>query len=52
MATSEEMVTRRVVLPDGRYLIYYTFEPDNTSVSSHPGTPDKEFKTGRRDEET
>jgi hypothetical protein len=52
MTTSEEMVTRRVVLPDGRYLIYYTFEPDNTSVSSEPGPADKELETGRRDEET
>ena len=51
MTTSEEMLMRRVVLPDGRYLIYYTFEPDETSVSSPPGA-EKELEPGRRDEET
>ncbi len=51
MTTSEEMLPRRVVLPDGRYLIYYTFEPD-LSVSSQPRPEDNTLETQSRDEET
>jgi hypothetical protein len=51
MTTSEEMVTRKVALPDGRYLIYYTFGPDDTSVSSQPGPAEKELQGETRDEE-
>jgi hypothetical protein len=51
MTTCEELVTRRVLLPDGRYLIYYTFEPGDTSVSSQTGPAEKELEAERRDEE-
>jgi hypothetical protein len=52
MKTCEELVTRREVLPDGRYLIYYTFEPEVTSVPPQPRPAEEELETGIRDEET
>ena len=52
MTTCEELVTRRVLLPDGRYLIYYTFAPDDASISSEPAAADNELETTTRDEET
>jgi hypothetical protein len=51
MRTSEELVTRKVVLPDGRYLIYYTFKPDDASVPSEPAQAEKELEPETRDEE-
>jgi hypothetical protein len=51
MTTSEKLVTRKVVLPDGRYLIYYTVEPVDTSVPSAPEQAEKELKAETRDEE-
>ena len=51
MTTCEELVTRRVLLPDGRYLIYYTFEPDDASVAFQPAV-DEELETTTCDEET
>ncbi|HYJ85504.1 MAG TPA: hypothetical protein VEW46_05595 [Pyrinomonadaceae bacterium] len=51
MTTSEELVTRKVVLPDGRYLIYYTVKPDDSLVPSEPAQAETDLKAETRDEE-
>lgn len=52
MKAYEEVITRRVVLPDGRYLIYYTFGAVETSTSSQPASAKRESEAEMRDKET
>jgi hypothetical protein len=52
MRTREEMITRRVILADGRYLIYYTFGPAATPSPSQTAPASREPEAEKRDEET
>lgn len=52
MRTREEMITRRVILADERYLIYFTFGPAASPSPHQPATVDKKPEAEKRDEET
>lgn len=48
---SEKIIKRQVVLPDGRYLIFYTFAPCDRLDSSHPDLPSTKAKADKTAEE-
>ena len=49
---SEKIIKRRVVLPDGRYLIFYIFEPADIPDSLRPQVAESETLMEAPGEET
>jgi hypothetical protein len=47
----ETMTKRRVVLEDGRYLIFFTFAPSDPSISSRRDAAEKDAKARRSAED-
>lgn len=49
---SEKIIKRRVMLPDGRYLIFYAFGPADFPVPLQPDVVETEAEKETPDEET
>lgn len=48
---SEQIRKRKVVMADGRYLIFYTFTPFDRAGSSETNVPIQEAKADKSDKE-